>query len=223
MEIFRRLSKKSLYFFAKFVLGYDWLVPHIHKPLCDLLQDRKKNRKAVTLPRSWLKSTVCSISYPIWRAIHDCNILVLLVQNTANNAAAKLRSIRAQFDKNSLFRLLFRELLPTKDCRWTNTALEINRTKPATEATFEAAGRNTQVVGRHYNLIVEDDTVAPDKDEYTEDNVLPTKDDVDQAIGWHKAATFLLVDYNVDEILVVGTRWFQVDVLSYIKEHFADT
>jgi predicted phage terminase large subunit-like protein len=178
-----------------------------------------ERRVAVILPRSWLKSTVCSISYPIWRTIRDVNVTVLLVQNTANNAAAKLRTIRNQFDGNGLLRILFPEILPTRKCRWTSVALELNRTQAQPEANFECAGRNTQVVGRHYNLIIEDDTVAPDKDEYTEMNVLPTKDDVQQAIGWHNSAIPLLVDFRKDQILVVGTRWFQVDLLSWIRDH----
>ncbi len=87
------------------------------------------------------------------------------------------------------------------------------------EATFEAAGRATQLVGRHYNVIDEDDTVAPDKDEYTEDNVLPTKDDIEQAIGFHRTCIPMLVDPMEDQIIVVGTRWFQVDLLSWIGDN----
>jgi phage terminase large subunit-like protein len=220
MALIKKLSVKSLYFFAKFVLGYDWLDVKVHLPLCKILENYEVNTKVrVTLPRSWLKSTVCSISYPIWRSIRDSNVRCLLVQNSANNARAKLRSIRGHFEGNQLFRALFPEILPTRNCRWSGDALEITRTKQFPEATFEAAGLSTRVVGRHYNLINQDDTVAPDKDEFTEDNVLPTKEDIGNAIGWHNAAIPLLVDGRFDQIIVVGTRWFEIDLLSWIGEH----
>lgn len=209
-----------MFFFAKFILGYDWLEIKIHGPLCKILEQYETiHRVRVTLPRSWLKSTVCSISYPLWRCTLDPNIRCLLVQNTADNARAKLRSIRGHFETNQLFRILYSHLLPDRSCRWTTAALEVKRSKTNPEATFEAAGRATQLTGRHYNIIDEDDTVAPDKDEYTEDNVLPTKDDIGQAIGWHRAAIPLLVDHQSDQIIVVGTRWFQVDLLSWIEDN----
>lgn len=212
-------AERNFYFFAKFILGFDWLKEDIHKPLCDILQDyEKNNRVKVTLPRSWLKSTVCSIAYPVWRAVRNPNIRVLLVQNTADNAKAKLRSIRGLFESNSWLRLLWAHVLPGINNRWTTSALELTRKTVSPEATFEAVGRATQVVGRHYNIIIEDDTVAPDKDEYTEDNVLPTKDDIGQAIGWHRAVTPLLVNMMSDMVIVVGTRWFEVDLLSWIGE-----
>lgn len=201
------------------MLGYDWLHPDIHKPLCEILQDWKKNRRVrIILPRSWLKSTVCSIAYPIWRAINDSNVRCLLVQNSHTNAKAKLKSIRAHFERNEIFRALFPELLPDKTCTWTTESLCVKRDKVYNESTFEAAGRGTQLVGRHYNVIDEDDTVAPDKDEFTEDNVLPTKDDIDQAIGFHRSCIPMLVSPSEDQIIVVGTRWFQVDLLSWIGE-----
>lgn len=219
LQALRHDAENNFYFFAKFILGFDWLTSDIHKPLCDILQDYEKNtRVKVTLPRSWLKSTVCSIAYPVWRAVRDPNIRVLLVQNTAANAKAKLRSIRGMFESNSWVRLLWGHVLPGKDSQWTTEKLELTRKKISPEATFEAVGRATQVVGRHYNIIIEDDTVAPDKDEYTEDNVLPTKDDIGQAIGWHRAAIPLLVDMSTDMMIVVGTRWFEIDLLSWIEE-----
>jgi predicted phage terminase large subunit-like protein len=213
-------AEKSLFFFAKFILGYDWLTPAIHLPLCRMISDYQTNlRVKVTLPRSWLKSTVCSISYPLWRAFKDPNIRILLTQNSMENAKAKLRAIRDHVTSNEWFKVLWPEVLPDKSCRWQSESLELKRTKSAPEGTFEAAGRGTQVVGRHYHLIIEDDTVAPDKDDYTNDNVLPSKEDIEQAIGWHRAAVFLLVDHNVDQMLVVGTRWFELDLLSWIDKN----
>ena len=211
-------AKRDLYFFAKAILGYDWLVPHIHGPMCHLLQDKSKNRKKITFPRGWLKSTVCTIAYPIWRTINDCNIRVLLLQNTSTNACKKLASIRSHFEDNDLFKTLFPELLPDANCIWKQDAIQVKRSKSHPEATFEAAGIRNKVVSRHYDLIIEDDTVAPDLDDLTADNVVPSKEDIDSAIGTHKLVYPLLTDMKM-EVLVVGTRWFERDLLSYIDEN----
>jgi predicted phage terminase large subunit-like protein len=220
LEFLKAKCKESFYFFAKVVLDYpfetSWLQPHIHKPICDILQDYATNRRlCVTLPRSWLKSTVCSIYYPIWRAINNPNIRVLIVQNSAPNAEKKLAAIRGQFESNPLLRLLFSELLPDSSCVWTTKAACLKRPINHPESTFETAGTRTKVISRHYDIIVEDDTVAPDLDELGDSNVCPTKDDIDQAIGWHRLAGGLLVDFKTSQIIIVGTRWFEKDLISW--------
>ncbi|KKM90312.1 hypothetical protein LCGC14_1239900 [marine sediment metagenome] len=214
----KNLAKNDLYFFAKAILGYDWLVPHIHGPLCRLLMDKTKNRKKITLPRGWLKSTVVTISYPIWCAINDPNIRVLLLQNTSTNACKKLASIRSHFEDNDLFRALFPELLPDNNCIWKKDAIQVKRSKSHPEATFEAAGTRNKVVSRHYDLIIEDDTVAPDLDDLTADNVIPSKNDIETAIGTHRLVYPLLTDFK-KEVIVVGTRWFELDLLSWMTEN----
>lgn len=219
LEQIRQKAKDSLFFFAKGILGFDWLTPHIHKPLCLILQEKKNRRVRATLPRGWLKTTVCTIAYPIWRAINNPDVRILITQNTYTNAESKLRSIRAVFEKNQLFRLLFPQLLPKKDSTWTTKSLCVNRTSAHYESTFECAGIRTQVISRHYDVIIEDDTVAPDLNELGEENIVPTKDDIEQAIGWHRLATPLLVSPNESQIVIVGTRWFERDLISWNSQN----
>lgn len=254
LEILRARGRGSLYFFIKGILGYDWLVPHIHKPMCcvlelydgwrpDLSGSRDSYRKVLrkhfrlsderieevlekgakrvmtVLPRGWLKSTICSIGYPLWRAVRNPEIRVLIVQNTHQNACKKLSSISSQVLENQLFRALYPELLPTKDSTWRAESLCLTRTKSHPEGTFEAAGTGTRVTSRHYELIIEDDTVAPDLDDLGVENLAPTKDEVDQAIGWHRLASPLLTNPETDQILIVGTRWFEVDLISWVRDN----
>lgn len=216
----RELARKDLYFFAKAILGYDRLNPRIHKPLCRLLEQYEtKTRLKITLPRGWYKTTLCSIAYPLWRAIRNSNIRILLVQNTHTNAIGKLASIDKHFRQNELFRALFPELMPNKQCEWTREKMCVPRTSPFPEGTFEAAGIRTAVTSRHYDCIIQDDTVSPDLDDLGEENLVPSKDDIGQAIGWHRLAMPLLTNAEKDQILVVGTRWFEKDLLSWIGEN----
>ncbi len=217
-EELRREGRENLYFFAKGILGFDWLDPGIHLPLCRILQDQKNTRVKVVLPRGWLKTTVCSCAYPLWRAVRDPNVRVLLVQNTFTNACAKLGRIKAVVERNALFRALFPEVLPDSSCTWKQESLCLKRPRGYDESTFEAAGTRTQVTSRHYNVIIEDDTVAPEREDLSEESIAPGEDDIEKAIGWHKLALPLLETPMSDQRIVVGTRWAERDLLGWIDE-----
>ena len=220
LEKLRAKALSSLYFFAKGILGYDLINPEIHGPLCELLQDQTVKRKLFVLPRGWLKTTVCSIAYPIWCSVRNPNIRILLVQNSATNAQKKLAAIRGQWEQNSLLRELFPELLPSKNSIWKADALCLSRTASYPEATYEAAGTSTKVTSRHYDKIIEDDTVAPDLDELGQDSLAPTHDEVQKAIGWHRTNVLPLMNNpQDDECLVVGTRWYDQDLIRWILDN----
>ncbi len=108
--------------------------------------------------------------------------------------------------------------LSRRNARWSNSAACLNRDVAYPEATFEAAGTGTNLTGRHYNLVVEDDTVAPRRDSLTGDEIMPTRDDIEKAIGFHKLTLPLLIDMNTSQRIYIGTRWAYNDCISFIKE-----
>lgn len=222
----KKKSKEDFYFFAKGILGFDRLSKTVHLPLCRKLQKLMEiKRLKIMLPRGWYKTTICSQAFPVWMAIRNPNVRILLVQNTYTNACAKLRVMDAIFKSSSqfpLFHALFPELLPDKTCTWKEGSMCVKRTKAYNEATFEAAGTSTQATSRHYDLIIEDDTVAPDQDQLTSEVVIPSKDDIEQAIGYHRLITPLMDDPGTSMNLVVGTRWYHQDLLQWIDENEPD-
>lgn len=223
MDQLRKQGDDSFYFFAKGILGFGWLVPHIHKKICDKLQDafqgKIKKRARIKLPRSWLKSTVATIAFPIWCARKNPDIRVLIVQNSHTNAKKKLAAIRGKFESCALFRALYPEMLPTKECIWSSEAISVPRKQAQAEATIETAGTRTKLTSRHYDIIIEDDTVAPDLDDMTSEELFPSKDDIEQAIGFHRQTLPLLADAKTGMIIIVGTRWFERDLLSWSEEN----
>ena len=176
-------------------------------------------RLQVVLPRGWLKTTLVSIAYPLWRAVRNPSFRSLLTQNTYKNAAAKNSTIKSQVEKNKLFRSLWPGILPSRNSKWSIDSLCLERETGWPESTFEAAGTRTQVTSRHYDLIIEDDTVAPDKDDLGEQAAIPKKDDIEQAIGYHKLVPPLLVNPTTSQSLVVGTRWCELDLISWQREN----
>lgn len=220
IEQLRTKCKESLFFFARAVLGFSDLTKHIHRPICQELQDYKKNtRVLIVLPRDWFKSTMGSIAYAIWRSLSDPNIRILVTQNSFSNACKKLQAIKQIFEGNELFKTLFPEIMPTSKSTWSKECLTLNRTAAHPEGTFEAAGTGTATTSRHYDLIIEDDTVSPEKDALTGLMLSPTQLEIEKAIGWHRLAHPMLLHPKYSQIVVIGTRWAERDLLGWIIEN----
>ncbi len=219
----RTKCKESLFFLSYAVLGFDDFTKEIHRPVCRALQNYKVNtRLLIVFPRDWFKSTMGSVAYPIWRAIDNCNVRILVTQNSFSNACKKLNAIKQIFEKNKLFRTLFPELLPRPKSVWSKECLTVNRESAHPEGTFEAAGTGTAVTSRHYDLIIEDDTVSPEKDAMTDIMQQPTKMDIEKAIGWHRVAYPLLLHPSKSQRVVIGTRWAIYDLIGWILENNTD-
>lgn len=219
LDNMRELCRESLFFLARAVLGFGDFTDHIHLPVCERLQNANIRRKIIVMPRTWYKSSSV-IAFCIWSAINDPNVRILIIQNTFSNATKKLASIRQIFEKNELFRALFPELLPTANSKWSSDILEVSRTATHPEGTFEAAGTGTAVTSRHYDIIIEDDTVSPEKDDMSVEMQQPTAAEIEKAIGMHKLCTPLLVNQKKGQIIVVGTRWCEEDLIGWIMSNF---
>lgn len=222
-ELIQKLRDKCLqspFFLGRVVLGYTDFTKDIHLPFLRQLQEYETNNRIVlVMPRTWFKSTII-IVYAIWRAINNPNVRILICQNSYGNAVKKLNSIKQIFEKNVLFRALFPEILPTSQSVWRNECLTVNRNSADPEGTFEAAGVGTAVISRHYDVIIEDDTVSPDKDEMGVELQVPTSAEISKSIGWHNLATPLLVHPLKSQIVVVGTRWAEEDLIGHIVNNF---
>lgn len=219
IEVLREKALGSLYFFCRAVLGFDYMVPHVHGKVAALLESPAR-RKQVTLPRGFLKTTLCSVGYPLWRYLRNHDIRILIAMNVIDNAAKTVNQIRSIVEQNRTFRALFPEAIPNfRKVRWSDQAAEMPRSGNFREATFEAAGVGTTVTSRHYDLIIEDDLVAPKKDDLTGLEAMPTREEIEKAIGWHKLARSLLINPAEGEIINVGTRWSKYDLIQHIIDN----
>lgn len=216
----RNKCKSSLFFFCRVVLGFTDITKEIHRPICRALQEYKRyTRVAVVLPRTWFKSSIGSVGYPIWRAINNPNVRILVTQNTMTNAKKKVGSIKVIFETNELFQVLFPELMPRGNRPWSSECLTINRRLAEPEGTFEPAGTGTAVISRHYDCIIQDDTVAPDFDSMTGEIQQPTQLEIEKAIGFHKLCHPLLIHPTKSQIVIIGTRWAPKDLIGWIYEN----
>lgn len=233
----RKQCLKSLFNYCVAVLGYDDITESLHGRLCSFLE-QPGDRKQVTLPRSFVKTWICSIAYPQWitlpreqeddfpyyKAWEDkfwvlgANMRVLIASYVVSNAEKMIGLTRKAYESNPALQILFPEVIPYNfnKTRWSNESACINRTEQFTESTFEAAGIGGASISRHYDLIVEDDLVYAKKDDLSDKELQPSQEDIDKAIGWHKLSHSLLVPGKHTRIYNIGTRWAKHDLVDYI-------
>lgn len=236
-NLIRKQCLTSLYDYCTAVSGYDDIIDSLHGDMCRFLQ-APGDRKQITLPRSYVKTWICSIAYPQWIALPrteedefpypkawedkfwtlGTNIRVLVASYVISNAEKMIGLIRKTYENNSALQMLFPEVIPINfnKTKWSNTAACINRSEDATEQTFEAAGIGGASVSRHYDIIIEDDLIYAKKDDLTGRELQPGQEDIDQAIGWHKLSHSLLVPGKHTRVINVGTRWARHDLVDYI-------
>lgn len=211
------LGLQNLWFLARGVMGKDYMTEVLHRPLCDFLQDEAIKRKIIVLPRSFLKSTLGCIVLPLWLALHNPDIRILIVCNIIENAMNHLRQIKAIIETNDLFRNLYPYIIPnTKKVRWSDHAVEVKRTMGWGEATFNAAGLGTNIVSTHFDYIIMDDILTGKKDSVTKEELMPSVLEIERAIGWYKLSMSLLDTPSRGRMLYLGTPWALHDVIDYI-------
>jgi hypothetical protein len=233
----RKQCQRSLFDYCLAISGYDDITEELHGELCLFLQKPGAN-KQVTLPRSFVKTWICSIAMPQWLALPRTqedefpytkawedkfwtlgpNIRILIASYVISNAEKMIGLTRKTYESNSALQILFPEVIPVNfnKTRWSNESACINRPDNFTESTFEAAGIGGASISRHYDCIIEDDLVYAKKDDLTGKELQPGQEDIDKAIGWHKLSHSLLVPGKHTRIYNIGTRWAKHDLIDYI-------
>jgi len=208
------------------------MVPHVHGDLCHFLTSQNYGRfRQSTLPRSWFKTWVGTVGLSIWLTLPDeeglyanvfpwkgPNARGLIVSNVIDNAAKMLFKIRQEWMSNERLKAAFPELIPDfNKTRWSDHVAEVKRSLKATEGTYTAAGVGGSVISQHFDYIIEDDLIYARKDDFSGQELMPSQEDIDNAIGWHKLAYSLLSNPSTGCMWNNGTRWAPRDLIYYIR------
>jgi hypothetical protein len=219
-------------------MGYKDMVPEIHGDLCQFLTDTDNRFKQATLPRSFFKTWVATVGLSIWLTLPDedglykdifpfkgPDIRILIASNVIDNAAKMVFKIKQEWMHNTRLQAAFPELIPDfNKTRWSDHVAQVNRTLNATEGTYTAVGVGGSVISQHFDIILEDDLIYARKDDFTGQELMPSQEDIDNAIGWHKLSFSLLANPGTGCIHNVGTRWAPRDIIYYIRNfesHYA--
>ena len=151
----RREGKKSLFYFGKFILGYD-LEEKPHRAVCDFIQNGGLKTMAL-LPRGTFKTTIVSQIYPVWLIVNNPNIRILLDSVVLRNSERNLGVIKNIFERNERLKYLYGVFMDKE--RWTQPEITVSKRTNYNlkEPTVGTASIDTTEVGPHWDVIIPDD------------------------------------------------------------------
>lgn len=157
----RERAEASLYVFCRDVLGYGDLYEPLHRPLCDFVQQPTK--QLLLLPRGHFKSTVVSVSYPLWLLAKFPDTRILIANATLDNPRKWVAEQLSHLRGNEVLRWVFPEMVPQKDIDdfgFVESYTVPSRKATWGEASVEITSVSNNVVSRHYEVILFDDLVS---------------------------------------------------------------
>lgn len=229
----------SLYFHTKFVLGRNRLVDRVHAPLAASLEADHR-QLLLEFPRAHFKSTLVGEGLVTWWALpftevdeaamrelgygdewiawmrrcHNPMIRILIVSEILDNAKKMGIKLDQHFQLNAMFKMIFKEIIPTNSDRWNQESklVRVTGNRPHGEGTFDYIGVGGALQSRHYDRVIEDDLVG--KDAWESEAIM------EKTIDYHK-----LLEGAFDGInkinYVVGNRWKPWDLNGWIRDNEA--
>ena len=216
-ELDRRLSKESLYYLCKYILGYSLISEEPHMEGCQFGQTvifqkppEKYGNQAVLLdmePRGSLKTTIFSQALPIQALLNNPDIRILLDSAVEQNSLDNLMVITQHLERNPKLRYIYGDF---KSSKWKIEEITIAQrtTEGLKEPTVRASGIGKSQTGFHYDLIISDDPV--NKENFlTPESRKKVKD--------HIKYMFSILDPG-GWLVVVGTQWHYEDVYKDLRD-----
>jgi hypothetical protein len=173
-EALRGKAESSLYLFSKLIMeNYD-LTVNLHKPIARFVTDSSFGKaKLVMLPMGHLKTSLMTKSQPLHFLIQPevgniyipglagCNSRLLIAGETEKKSKQLLDEIKQKLMTSVWIAWLWPHVCwdnPKTDARrWTDTMIEVPRTRIFSEPTILAVGTETAVIQMHFDAIWFDD------------------------------------------------------------------
>lgn len=219
-ELEKRRCKEDLFYLAKYLLGQSLMVKGTdrmdwhHKGLCDDLMAQWRGRKEkpikttmkVEWPRGTLKSTICTVYFPVWVILNDPEVRILIESETATNANRFLSLIKSCFEGKHFQHLFGMRYNPRS--RWNLEELTVLRKQDYKEPTVDVGGVEVEKTGQHYDLYIGDDLQGKTNS--------ATRDQIEKVIH-HARSVYSLMNPGA-MLLFPGTRWAHSDLGGHMDE-----
>jgi len=213
----KQRGNSDLYFFNKYIVETNperrnFIVPHVHKEWSDWFRTSGKRIKLILVPRHHFKSSFFTVGYSLQRIAQNRNERILIANATLGNATRFLGEIKNHIQGNETYKTLYGDMY-SKNLKWNEEEIEVTKRSPGIrEPTISAIGVGGNLVSQHYSLIIGDDLVN--------DVNSATRLQADKVIDWWKKS-FSLLDPN-GIMLLIGTRWSNYELYSYILDTMPD-
>ena len=197
----------NLLYFAKSILGFRDIQSEVHAKLCTRLQDTSKPRKLILLPRGSFKTTIATISYTIWRLIHNPDQRILINSEVYENSKNYLKAIRLIYETNTMLRLLYGNFVAKKG--WLDESLTVaKRTAIFKEPSIDIGSVDTVKVGMHYDTIICDDLCS--------NKNTATPEQRSKIIDHYRLLLSILEPKG--SLIIIGTTWHWADLYAHLLE-----
>jgi len=218
----RQASLVSLWFFLKFILGfngpYNEINDDIHLQMANWRQSdacmAPGARAAGFVPRSFMKSTIWSHGADTWEIVRFPNIRIRLESGVMSKAEEFVGDIKNSFETNELLHWTFPETrIPDgyeRTGKWSSHKIVIpSRTRHFTEATVTIGSMSGASEGGHFNVYNCDDPVGLDDLDAMRNSSIDMFRKKNRFIT-NKSS--LLVKPKQDRVILIGTRYAVDDI-----------
>lgn len=221
----REASERSLYFYAKNILGWKDLTNGLHHPLCNSIQSVTHRQKGYLLPRATFKTTLAmslvshmtiqpeahNIYFP---GMYGPDTRILYAAETTDRAETRVLYVRSVYDNNRLLRAMWPHIVwenpNAQHTKWNQQRLLLPRHHEYPECTIERCGVESAITGGHFNAIIKDDLIA----EEARNSALVMQ----RAISWNNSSTSLFDNLATGLEWYFGTRWGAWDLYTEVME-----
>ena len=158
------------------------------------------------------KTHYCSEARIIFEILLNADIRILLTADAADQSKGILRAVKDHFENNSELREIFGDYCEGAS-KWTDSEIIVNRRRAVglKEATVTAAGVDTSLLGKHFDIIIGDDIV-------TEENSLT--EGQRNKIKSYFYKTLLGCLEPDGRLWIIGTRFQEEDLYGHLASDF---
>jgi hypothetical protein len=171
----RERGLRDLFFFAKFVLGYDRLQADLHADTAyawtcpdgtDLTRGPAGLFRWATFARGHLKTTLLTKAYALLLLARDHDERILLYQSNFTVAKKTFGEIRSLLEGKGTAGIFFLDCFPelrtkkTEREKWAENALTIPRETPYSDHSLECTGTGAIINGSHFSTECVDDPIG---------------------------------------------------------------
>lgn len=197
--------EKSLFDTAKYLLNYSDITHYTHDRIIETLEDESE-RKMIVVPRGCFKSSIASVSYPIWKLIKNHNERILIDSELYSNSVAYLREIKLHLMSENFIKVYGE----WESSHWNESEIIIKpRNKILKEPSITAGGIGTTKVGMHYSIIIGDD--------YCSDNNMANDEQRKKVIDHYRMKLAILEPNGI--YVLIATRYHDMDLIGHIIQN----
>lgn len=181
-------------------------VPPFHREMYKAANEGHR-RLCITAPRSFAKSTVFSIIYPLYQICEGKMKKIMIMSETADLAKHWLRQIKSELENNEF---ILEDFGSMKTDKWSETQIICQNKSNGNKIEVRAKGCGSQIRGFRPDLIVFDDLENED--------TVGSADQRDKVSEWFYGAAINTLEKDAQAIMI-GTLLHPEALLRKVSEN----